>query len=116
MSSNKQSPEPLKIEPALLTVEQTCQLINVKRATFYNLKASGKFAPLSVGLCRKVLYVRSEIESWIKSGCPHRKDGDEKQITLQTIPQNYPTVKPKRKNWAIIVEPAKSKRSAMAGF
>jgi len=65
--------EPLQIQPALLTVEQTCQLINVKRATFYNLKASGKFAPLPVGLCRKVLFIRVEVEDWIKAGCPHRR-------------------------------------------
>ena len=66
-------PDPLNIEPALLTVEQTCQLINVKRATFYNLRASGKFAPLPVNLCRKVLYLRSEIEDWLSKKCPHRK-------------------------------------------
>lgn len=72
MAKTKQI-EPLQIESALLTMEQTCQLINVKRATFYNLRVSGKFAPLPVNLCRKVLYVRSEVESWIKSGCPHRK-------------------------------------------
>ena len=64
---------PVKIEPALLTVEQTCQLINIKRATFYNLRASGKFAPLPVALCRKVLYLRSEVEDWLAKKCPHRK-------------------------------------------
>ncbi|MBA7486765.1 hypothetical protein ES707_22326 [subsurface metagenome] len=62
-----------KIEPVLLTVEQTCQLINVGRAELYRLRASGVFAPLPVGLCRKVLYRRSEIEDWVKAGCPHRK-------------------------------------------
>jgi excisionase family DNA binding protein len=61
------------IEPALLTVEQVCQLINVKRATLYRLKATGHFAPLPVGLCRKVLYLRSEVEEWLKAKCPHRK-------------------------------------------
>jgi excisionase family DNA binding protein len=62
-----------KIEPALLTVEEICQLINVKRATFYKLKNSGHFAPLPVPLCRKVLYLRSEIEDWLRAKCPHRK-------------------------------------------
>lgn len=62
-----------KIESALLTVGQVCQLINVKRATFYKLKASGRFGPLPVPLCRKVLYLRSEIEDWLKARCPHRK-------------------------------------------
>ena len=64
---------PDKIEPVLLTVEQTCQLINVGRAELYRLRASGKFAPLPVQLCRKVLFVKSEILSWIQAGCPHRK-------------------------------------------
>ncbi|MHC4122480.1 MAG: helix-turn-helix transcriptional regulator [Planctomycetota bacterium] len=62
-----------KIEPALLTVDQVCQLINVKRATFYKLKASGKFGPLPIPLCRKVLYLRSEIKDWLRARCPHRK-------------------------------------------
>lgn len=65
------SPETLS--PALLTIEQTCQILNISRAEFYRLDASGKFAPLSVGLCRKRLYVRNEIESWIRAGLPHRK-------------------------------------------
>jgi len=62
------------IKPALLTVKQICQLINVKRATFYRLKASGNFGPLPIPLCRKVLYLRSEIEDWLRAKCPHRKE------------------------------------------
>jgi predicted DNA-binding transcriptional regulator AlpA len=72
MKSN-QSPVPQQIQPALLTIEQTCQLLNISRAEFYRLDESGKFAPLSTGLCRKRLYIRSEIEGWIRAGCPHRK-------------------------------------------
>lgn len=64
---------PEKIQPALLTIEQTCLLLNISRAEFYRLDQSGKFAPLSTGLCRKRLYVREEIESWIRAGLPHRK-------------------------------------------
>jgi excisionase family DNA binding protein len=66
-----ESPE--KIAPALLTIEQTCQLLNISRAEFYRLDQSGKFAPLSTGLCRKRLYIRAEVENWIKAGLPHRK-------------------------------------------
>jgi len=62
-----------KIEPALLTIPQVCQLINVGRAELYRLKASGAFAPLPVGLCRKVLYLRSEVEDWLSKKCPHRR-------------------------------------------
>ena len=70
---DKQSPEPLQIEPALLTILQVCQLLNISRAEFYRLDASGRFAPLSVGLCRKRLYLRSEVENWLSKKCPHRK-------------------------------------------
>ncbi len=71
--SSRQTPEPLQVEPALLNIEQTCQILNIARPTFYNLRASGKFAPLPVGLCRKVLYRRDELENWIQAGLPHRK-------------------------------------------
>ena len=71
-----------KIVPALLTIEQTCQLMNISRAEFYRLDESGKFAPLSTGLCRKRLYVREEIESWIRAGLPHRK-------VWRTIKENH---------------------------
>ncbi|MHC4477710.1 MAG: helix-turn-helix transcriptional regulator [Planctomycetota bacterium] len=64
---------PAKIEPALLTVLQVCRLLNISRAEFYRLDASGKFAPLPTGLCRKRLYSRSELETWIQAGLPHRK-------------------------------------------
>ena len=73
--NSKQSPKPLKIEPALLTIPQVCLYLNIKRATFYKLNATGAFGllPVKLGALRKVLYVRSEVESWIKAGCPHRK-------------------------------------------
>ena len=69
----KQSPEPLRIEPALLTIPQVCAYLNISRAEFYRIDESGKFAPLSVGLCKKRLYLRSEIEEWLSKKCPHRK-------------------------------------------
>ncbi len=72
---------PATIQPALLTIEQTCQLLNISRAEFYRLDQTGKFAPLSTGLCRKRLYVRAEIENWIRAGVPHRK-------IWQTIKEN----------------------------
>ena len=84
MVNKRQLPEPLQIEPALLTIEQACQLLNISRAEFYRLNASGKFAPLSVGLCRKVLYRKDEIEDWIRAGCPRRKiwQAQKKEIEL----------------------------------
>lgn len=64
---------PEAIQPALLNIEQVCQLLNISRAEFYRLDQTGKFAPLSTGLCRKRLYIRVEIENWIAAGLPHRK-------------------------------------------
>lgn len=64
---------PEKIAPALLNITQVCQLLNISRAEFYRLNASGKFAPLQVGLCRKVLYQKQEVLDWISAKCPHRK-------------------------------------------
>ena len=68
---NNQSHE--RIEPALLTIEQTCQLLNISRAEFYRLDQTGVFAPLPVGLCRKRLYLRAEVLDWVAAKCPHRK-------------------------------------------
>jgi len=64
---------PEKIALALLNISQVCQLLNISRAEFYRLDQTGKFAPLSTGLCRKRLYIRTEIENWIQAGLPHRK-------------------------------------------
>jgi predicted DNA-binding transcriptional regulator AlpA len=65
--------ETVKIEPALLTIPDVCKLTNISRTAFYRLNASGKFAPLPVNLCRKVLYQRAEIEAWLAAKCPHRR-------------------------------------------
>jgi predicted DNA-binding transcriptional regulator AlpA len=75
---------PNGIAPALLDISQVCELLNISRAEFYRLDQSGKFAPLSAGLCRKRLYIREEIENWIKAGLPHRKlwQIQKKELTL----------------------------------
>jgi len=62
-----------RIEPMLWSIQQVCSCLNISRAEFYRLDQTGKFAPLSTGLCRKRLYVRAEIERWIEAGLPHRK-------------------------------------------
>ena len=71
---DKQSPEP-QIQPLLLTVSQVCQYLNIKRATFYKINATGAFGllPVRLGTCRKVLYSRAELDAFVKAGCPHRK-------------------------------------------
>jgi len=72
MTSNT---EPLRIEPALFTIPQVCEYLNIKRATFYKINATGAFGllPVRLGTCRKVLYSRAELDSYIKAGCPPRR-------------------------------------------
>ena len=64
-----------KIEPALLTIPQVCSYLNIGRATFYKINATGAFGLLPVKLptCKKVLYSRAELEAFLRAGCPHRK-------------------------------------------
>ena len=64
---------PEKIAPALWGIPQVIQYLNICRAEFYRWDATGKFGPLPLGLCRKRLYLRSEVENWLKSGCKPRK-------------------------------------------
>jgi len=64
---------PTKIEPALWGIPQVIQYLNICRAEFYRWDATGKFAPLPLGLCRKRLYLRAEVEAWLQAGCVHRK-------------------------------------------
>ena len=64
-----------KIAPALLTIPQVCAYLNIARATFYNINATGAFGLLLIKLvmCRKVLYSRLELDAYVRAGCPHRK-------------------------------------------
>ena len=66
---------PVKIEPALLTIPQVCAYLNIGRATFYKINATGTFGllPVKLGTCKKVLYSRAELDDYVKSNCPHRK-------------------------------------------
>jgi len=66
---------PVKIEPALLTIPQVCEYLNIARATFYKINATGAFGllPVRLGTCRKVLYSRAELDAYVRAGCPHRK-------------------------------------------
>jgi hypothetical protein len=77
---DNQSPKPLKIEPALLTIPQVCQILNISRPEFYARKATGEFGllPLGLGACRKVLYSRFELEVYLRTStiegkCIHRQ-------------------------------------------
>jgi predicted DNA-binding transcriptional regulator AlpA len=72
--SNNQSPEPLRIEPALLTIPQVCAYLNIARPTLYKLN-TGAFGLLPVKLlgCRKVLYSRTELEAYVRESTAQGK-------------------------------------------
>ena len=63
------SPKPLRIEPALLTIPQVCEHLNIKRATFYKIKDTGVFGllPIKLGTSRKVLYSKIELDAYLKA-------------------------------------------------
>ena len=71
--SNNESPE--RIEPLLLDIQQVCEYLNIARATFYKINATGAFGllPIKLGTCRKILYSRAELDAFVRAGCPHRK-------------------------------------------
>jgi hypothetical protein len=61
-------PTPETIQPALLTIPQVCEYLNIKRATFYKINATGAF-----GLLPEVLYSRTELESYLKESTAQGK-------------------------------------------
>jgi excisionase family DNA binding protein len=58
-------PAPSALEPLLLTVEQTCQLLGISRAHFFRLKKAGVI-PAAVNLGGLVRYRRADIEKFVK--------------------------------------------------
>jgi len=75
------------IQPALLTISQVCAYLNIKRATFYKINATGAFGllPVKLGTCRKVFYSRAELDDFVKAGCPHRKKWQSMKTTNNTF-------------------------------
>ena len=73
-----------RIAPALLTIPQVCEYLNIARPTFYKINATGAFGllPIKLGTCRKVLFSRAELDAYVQAGCPHRK-------TWQTMRKDF---------------------------
>ena len=73
--NNKRPPEPLKIEPALFNIEQTCSYLNISRAEFYKIKQSGALGllPVKFSGCEKILYSRIELEAYVKESTAQGK-------------------------------------------
>ena len=60
------------IEPALLTVQQTCQFLNISRALLYSRLSSEVFGIIPIRIGRKVLFSRKELQAYIDAGMPTR--------------------------------------------
>jgi len=60
---NAETPE--KIEPALLTVEQTCQFLNIGKTLLYSRLSSESFGVLPIRAGRKVLFSKAELEAYV---------------------------------------------------
>lgn len=63
------SSEPLAL---LLDAVGAADLLDVSRSHFLRLHASGQ-VPQPVRLGRRVLWIRSELEAWLKAGAPSRE-------------------------------------------
>ena len=60
------------IEPQLLTVEQTCQFLNISRALLYRRLCCECFGIIPIRVGRKVLFSRKELQAYIDAGMPPR--------------------------------------------
>ena len=69
----KKSPEALReandekgiVTPALLSISQTCDLLNIKRTTLYRLERDG-LIPGRIELRGSVRYHRETVEGWLR--------------------------------------------------
>jgi len=59
--------------PLLLSVEQVCGLLGIKRTLLYSMISTGEFGPLPLRLGRRRMYRRSDVERWIELGTPVRE-------------------------------------------
>ena len=60
------------IEPALLTIEQTCQFLNIGKTLLYRRLSSECFGVMPIRIGRKVLFSRKELQAYVDAGMPPR--------------------------------------------
>ena len=70
--SNKLSPEPLRIEPLLLSFSDAATLLGISRALLYSMWSDGRLGPQVVKIGRRSLLNRKELEAWVSAGLPPR--------------------------------------------
>lgn len=61
-------------EPLLVSADELCQMLSVGKSLFYEMKQSGRFGPVAIHFGRRVVWRRSEVESWVEAGCPCRDE------------------------------------------
>ena len=59
--------------PLLLSAPDAAKLLGVGSSHFWSLHSGGRLGPLPVKLGRRTLWSRADLEGWVASGCPSRK-------------------------------------------
>ena len=73
---NRQSPEPVQIEPFLVDTSDAARLLGMSRSLFYQGLSSGRIPLRAVRFGRKRLYEVEQIKSFVKSGCSVNWNGE----------------------------------------
>jgi predicted DNA-binding transcriptional regulator AlpA len=60
--------------PALLTRQETAQLINVSLVSLKRWNRSGRFGPSPIKLGKCTRFRRDEVLAWVAAGCPARRE------------------------------------------
>jgi hypothetical protein len=65
----------IRIEPALVGVEDAASMLGISVAGFKGLERCGSIGPLPItlGTCRRRLYSVAELRAWVEAGCPNRE-------------------------------------------
>jgi predicted DNA-binding transcriptional regulator AlpA len=71
-------------EPLLVADRVVSTLVGVSRATWWRLHAAGK-TPTPVRLGGRVLWDRSEIETWIREKCPNRQVWEQMRVQRRRL-------------------------------
>ena len=68
--------------PLLVSAKQVAGLLGVSLSSLWAYHASGR-VPMPVKVCGRTMWVREEIESWVRGGCPARCKWNEMRGTGQ---------------------------------
>ena len=69
MSSNKQSPEPLPVEPLLLRAKEASALCGLSKSSWYEYMSAGRIPP-SIKIGKARLWRLDILRRWCQENCP----------------------------------------------